>query len=105
MPSKQFYASSNGDTWELVRDGDRVLVLHRPNLASGGVPRHVELGAFLAHEPHTAQNVALVRLIGALVSDEGVRELTGTVAAASVERDEQAVAQAAGVELPGLNGG
>ena len=71
MPKKQFYASSNGDTWDLVTDGERVFVLHHPNLASGGAAKQIELSAFLAHEPHTAQNVALIRLIGTLVSKEG----------------------------------
>ena len=69
MPSKQFYASSNGDTWDLVREGEHVFVLHHPNLSSGGTQKQVELSAFLALEPHAAQNVALVRLIGTLVSD------------------------------------
>ncbi len=69
VPNKQFYASSNGDTWDLVREGEHLFVLHRPNLSSGGTQKQIELSAFLALEPHTAQNVALVRMIGALVGD------------------------------------
>ena len=74
VPSKQFYASSNGDTWDLVREGEHVFVLHHPNLSSGGTQKQVELSAFLALEPHAAQNVALVRLIGTLVSDREERK-------------------------------
>ena len=75
VPNKQFYASSNGDTWDLVREGEQVFVLHRPNLSSGGTQKQVALSAFLALEPHTAQNVALVGLIGTLVGDREEGEL------------------------------
>ena len=95
VPKKRFCASSNGDTWDLVSDGEQVFVLHRPNLASGGMPKHIELGAFLMHEPHTAQNVALVRLIGTLATEEGSTK--SRKADAQAERDGQAIAQGAGM--------
>ena len=70
MASKRIYVSSTGDTWDLVREGgDRVFVLHRANVASGGSTRTYELDAFLSLERHTPQNVALVSLIGSLAED------------------------------------
>lgn len=70
MASRRIYASSNGDKWDLVReDDDRVFVLYTPNLDSGGLEIKYDLVAFLSHEGHTAQNVALVRLIGTLADD------------------------------------
>ena len=98
MYTKRLYTSSNGDTWDLVRDREQVFVLHRPNLASGGAPQRIELDAFLAHERHTAQNVALVSLIGTLA---GEKEPTKSQDAGSpAEHDEQAMAQGSGMELP-----
>ena len=36
--AQRIYTSSNGDTWDLVRESnpERVRVRHKPNLASGG---------------------------------------------------------------------
>ena len=65
---REFYASSNGDRWLLVRDpaSGRALVRHEANLASGGTATEIELDAFLARERHSAQNQELMRLIGTL---------------------------------------
>lgn len=70
MRARRLYVSENGDTWDLAGDGDRVFIVHRPNLASGGKSREIELDAFLAHERHTAQVVALVRMIGSLLEED-----------------------------------
>ena len=69
--TRELYSSSNGDTWYLVRDGERVLVKHVPNAASGGRASHVEIGAFLAAGGKSPEQLALLRLIGTLVDEGG----------------------------------
>ena len=66
---RELYASSNGDRWFLVREGDsgRVLVLHLPNAASGGRTSQIEIGAFLNRDARGPEHQALMRLIGTLV--------------------------------------
>lgn len=61
-----FYTSEKGDRWMLVTDEDIVSVRHIPNAASGTAGRAIELGAFLTHERHSAQNQALRALISSL---------------------------------------
>jgi hypothetical protein len=69
--AREFYTSSNGDRWHLVRDRDsgRVLVRHEPNAPSGGRASEMEIGAFLSKDPHAAERQSLVRLIGTLVEE------------------------------------
>jgi hypothetical protein len=67
--SRVFYSSENGDEWLLVSKGQRVLVRHHPNAASGGKGREVDLGAFLSREENTPQNRALRELLSSLVPD------------------------------------
>ena len=76
MTRREIYASSSSDTWHLVRDGERIFVLHQANLASGGSSREIDLDAFLAREKHSAENVALVRLIGTLAEARGPDDQT-----------------------------
>ena len=101
VPSIRIYASSNGDTWDLVKVGEQLTVLHTPNVASGGRPMCMELGAFLACEPHTAQNVALVSMIGTLLDGaaNGAQESKQS-SDSEAERKEDAMAQAAGLDTP-----
>lgn len=67
-----FYTSENGDRWLLMSSGeDIVSVRHVPNAASGGEARMFEIGAFLVHERHSAQNQALRALISSLTRMEG----------------------------------
>jgi len=68
MPPSEFtfYAIENGDQWSLHTDGDVLSVRHQPNASSGGQASTIDLQSFLAHEPHSAQNQALQRLIGTL---------------------------------------
>jgi hypothetical protein len=42
-----FYCSSNGDRWQLLRDSDtgRQIVRHEPNLASGGKVTEIDAAA------------------------------------------------------------
>jgi hypothetical protein len=46
--ARELYCSANGDRWYLVRDADRVSVVHVPNLSSGGRTEKLEIREFLA---------------------------------------------------------
>ena len=71
LETKQLYSSPNGDRWYLVRDTDsgHVFVRHVPNLASGGEPEHIEIGAFLRASSRGPEHQELLRLIGGLVKN------------------------------------
>ena len=49
ITTQDFYRSSNGDRWQLVRDTDsgRSFVRHEPNLSSGGRITDTEVNEFL----------------------------------------------------------
>ncbi len=68
IQTKELYSSPNGDRWLLARDPDsgHVFVQHQPNLASGGKPSEVEIGAFLLKGAQGPEHQALLRLIGTL---------------------------------------
>jgi hypothetical protein len=66
---RELYRSANGDRWSLIRDDEKVLVLHEPNAASGGKTSLIEVGDFLVRDAHGPQHAELLRLIGTLVSD------------------------------------
>lgn len=73
--ARTLYTSSNGDSWKLVRDAARkAVVLHTPNAASGGAPRHIELATFLAAGPGSPECRALLSLIATLVDDQGAAD-------------------------------
>ena len=64
---RELYASANGDSWYLCREGSgRVFVEHEPNLPSGGKSSRIELTAFL-QRPQGPEHQALLHLIGTLV--------------------------------------
>jgi hypothetical protein len=61
-----FYSSENGDDWTLIggtREG--TAVRHRPNPASGGASRDVDLRNFLSREGNTPQGRALQQALDA----------------------------------------
>ncbi len=62
---QDFYRSSNGDRWQLVRDPDtgRSFVRHEPNLASGGRITETEVDEFLDRTGTSPQNLALRALL------------------------------------------
>jgi len=64
---RELYCSSNGDRWYLVRDADRVSILHVPNASSGGRIENFELREFLARGEGGPEHQELLRLIGTLV--------------------------------------
>jgi hypothetical protein len=67
--ARELYRSANGDRWSLIRDDGKVLVLHEPNVASGGRPSRLEVGDFLVRDAHGPQHAELLRLIGTLVGE------------------------------------
>ena len=69
---RELYASANGDSWYLCREGSgRVFVEHEPNLPSGGKSSRIELSAFL-QRPQGPEHQALLRLIGTLVDEDSL---------------------------------
>ena len=67
--TREFYASTSGDTWSLYRaDDGRPMILHQPNAPSGGQQSSFELSAFLAEDRRGPEHQALRELIGELVT-------------------------------------
>jgi hypothetical protein len=58
----EFYASSNGDRWYLLREPDGLRVRHQPNRASGGHSSIVTVPEFLS-EGHGPQHEALLKIL------------------------------------------
>jgi hypothetical protein len=71
-----FYASSNGDTWSLVRaEGtDTISVKHQPNAASGGKVSLTTLQNFLAGH-RGPQCDALIQMIRTMLGEALDREV------------------------------
>jgi hypothetical protein len=65
--SRELYFSSNGDRWYLCRDADRAVVVHVPNVSSGGQVERLEIGEFLARGGGGPEHQELLRLIGTLI--------------------------------------
>jgi hypothetical protein len=62
---QDFYRSSNGDRWQLVRDPEtgRSFVRHEPNLASGGRITETDVEEFLNRTGTSPENLALRALL------------------------------------------
>ena len=67
VTTKDFYRSSNGDRWQLIRDiaSGRTFVRHEPNLASGGWTTDTEVEEFLNRTGSSPENLALRALLDA----------------------------------------
>ncbi|WP_243954314.1 hypothetical protein [Methylobacterium sp. J-067] len=67
---KLIHAASNGDNWFLCvgENPTDVFVLHEPNGPSGGRPSRVELSTFLSSRADCPERLALLGVIGSLVS-------------------------------------
>jgi hypothetical protein len=63
MPTQpiDFYRSSNGDRWRLIREGMRVR--HEPNLSSGGQVTETSVDEFLERSGASPQAEALRELL------------------------------------------
>ena len=62
---EDFYRSSNGDRWQLIRDtaSGRSFVRHEPNLSSGGRTTDTDVEEFLNQTGASPQNLALRALL------------------------------------------
>jgi hypothetical protein len=62
---EDFYRSSNGDRWQLLRDtvSGRVVVRHEPNLTSGGKVTETAVQEFLDRTGSSPENLALRTLL------------------------------------------
>jgi hypothetical protein len=65
ITAKDFYRSSNGDRWQLIRDtaSRRSLVRHEPNLSSGGRTTDTDVEEFLNRTGSSPENLALRALL------------------------------------------
>ena len=65
LSAEDFYRSSNGDRWQLIRDtsSGRSFVRHEPNLASGGRVTDTDVEDFLNRTGSSPQNLALQALL------------------------------------------
>ena len=65
IAAEDFYRSSNGDRWQLVRDTDsgRSFVRHEPNLLSGGRTTDTNIEEFLNRTGSSPENLALRALL------------------------------------------
>ena len=62
---EDFYRSSNGDRWQLIRDNasGRSFVRHEPNLSSGGRVTDTDVEEFLNRTGSSPENLALRALL------------------------------------------
>ena len=65
LSAEDFYRSSNGDRWQLIRDATsgRSFVRHEPNLSSGGRVTDTDVDEFLARTGTSPENLALRALL------------------------------------------
>jgi hypothetical protein len=65
---REFYLSSNGDSWHRCHDSNHeVVVTHEPNPTSGGKISLIELSTFLRPENRGPEHQALRALIAKLI--------------------------------------
>ena len=65
ITAEDFYRSSNGDRWQLIRDiaSGRSFVRHEPNLSSGGRTTDTDVEEFLNRTGSSPENLALRALL------------------------------------------
>ena len=65
ITAEDFYRSSNGDRWQLIRDiaSGRNCVRHEPNLSSGGRTTDTDVEEFLNRTGSSPENLALRALL------------------------------------------
>jgi hypothetical protein len=73
MTAKDFYRSSNGDRWQLIRDiaSGRSFVRHEPNLSSGGRTTDTDVEEFLNRTGSSPENLALRALLDKQTRTDG----------------------------------
>jgi hypothetical protein len=72
---RELYQSANGDRWSLGYDSavGLVFIRHEANPASRGKVSDIEICAFLSRGGQGPEKQELLRLIGTLVADPGLR--------------------------------
>ena len=74
---RELYSSPNGDRWHLCRDASGyALVLHEPNIPSGGKISRIELSDFLSRGRGPEQQ-ALLKMIASLVPSDAPGHVVG----------------------------
>lgn len=65
LEAEDFYRSSNGDRWRLIRDtaSGRSFVRHEPSLSSGGRVTETDVEEFLSRTGSSPENLALHALL------------------------------------------
>ena len=65
LTTDDFYRSTNGDRWQLIRDtaSGRSFVRHEPNLSSGGRTTDTDVEEFLNRTGSSPENLALRALL------------------------------------------
>ena len=68
LSAEDFYRSSNGDRWQLIRDttSGRSFVRHEPNLSSGGRVTETDVEEFLSRTGTSPEHLALKALLDKL---------------------------------------
>jgi hypothetical protein len=63
--TNDFYRSSKGDRWQLLRDSEtgRQVMRHEPNLASGDKVTEIDAQEFLERTGSSPENLALRNLL------------------------------------------
>jgi hypothetical protein len=72
IETRERYSSANGDRWFLAHDGitGRVFIKHVANVPSGGQATDIDIGDFLRRGGQGPEHQALLRLIGAFVTED-----------------------------------
>jgi hypothetical protein len=75
ITAKDFYRSSNGDRWQLIRDtaSGRSFVRHEPNLSSGGRTTDTDVEEFLNRTGSSPENLALRALLDKQTGMDGAQ--------------------------------
>jgi hypothetical protein len=61
---RTLYKSPNGDTWRTgINEQGKLIVLHEPNLASGGKPTEMDVNKFLDSDHYGPEHEALLSVI------------------------------------------
>ena len=72
IETRELYSSTNGDRWFLAHEGvtGRVFIKHEANVPSGGQATDIDIGEFLRRGGQGPEHQALLRLIGAFVTED-----------------------------------
>ena len=73
ITAEDFYRSSNGDRWQLIRDtaSGRSFVRHEPNLSSGGRTTDTGVEEFLNRTGSSPENLELRALLDKQACEDG----------------------------------